>query len=265
MSKLPTFLSSLLAAIVVVVQPQGSRAWLVQGVAAVVPVPGCVATSQTTSTGSATVGPLVTTSTNNLIVIEDGFAQGGQTISSITSSPSGLTVTKRAAQSAPTGVGDKGRVEIWTAPASAVLTGETFTINYSGAVGGSAVVAFCVPNLTSIASPFDSNASLPTLGSGSGSGGVTPSISGLSTTGADTVLLFFDTTYTSSIGDPGAAPTGFTLIGKTGTTNAPSAPTYAYYKTVTATQSSLTISDGNSWASGGSSVNWAAIGDALVW
>jgi len=238
--------------------PPFNPSWLTSGISSPLPDPDGIVTSgyPSNNAGPLGLGPLVTDNSDDLIVLVINTGQAPPAhVSSITSAPSGLTVTRRAIEYAPTQVGPSAILEIWTAPAVLALAGETFTINLSQTMTGAcAAIAFGWSGLANINFPFDGNGSLPALGAGSSG---EPSV-GLSTSNVgQTVLLFFDA-VNQSPGDIGAAPVGFTLIGKAN--EGISAQTYAYYKLVTGVQSGITITDSGSW----STQRWAAIGDALI-
>jgi hypothetical protein len=146
---------------------------------------GVVTANGHASTATITVS---TTAGNEVICIVVG-TESGATVSSMTSAD--LTWTLRASNSP---------LQIWWAPAAAIVTSEVVTINLSG-TDYYGITAFCVSGC-SVSAPWDIAGALP-LAVSTGSPG------GISTTAADTLVVFaIRSTFTS--GTP--VPSGFTLI-----------------------------------------------------
>jgi hypothetical protein len=96
--------------------------------------------------------PLTTAKTNDEIFILVAGETNSGSVTGVTSSPAGLTFTKR------TGIGPTGGgiMELWSAPSAAALTNEVITVAQTG-IALIRLIAFAI-----IGSPsFDPNASLP--------------------------------------------------------------------------------------------------------
>jgi hypothetical protein len=115
---------------------------------------GTDGTPQAANAGATSVVlPAFSTSfCNDLIVV--GVVTNGSTITSVTDSQSHLTFTKRA-----TNAGGANNLDIWTAPASVVLTGDVITVQ----AGGGSFITAVINAVTfyHVASPFDPNGALP--------------------------------------------------------------------------------------------------------
>ncbi|HEX5444336.1 MAG TPA: hypothetical protein VFW87_10925, partial [Pirellulales bacterium] len=136
------------------------------------------------------------------------------------------------------------------------LTDEVIDVAAAGTPANAfRVMAFSVSGIDLSGTGLDSNASLPAVAGGTNS---TPTLTGLSTTSANTVLLFFNAQNNNVSGTYSATPpTGFTLIdeahdGRTGLEG--------FFENVSSAQSSISISLSGS----SNSHNWVVIGDALL-
>ena len=103
------------------------------------------------------VGTLTTTKANDIIVVGVAY-NGALNVLSVTSSPSGLSFTKRATNNIST---DNG-IDEWYAVASSALASEVITVNFNPNtyVNYDAMVAFGVSGADT-STIFDSNAALP--------------------------------------------------------------------------------------------------------
>lgn len=196
---------------------------------------------------------LTTTLAGDLIVVAVGLNGTGAAISSITSSPTGLTFTRRKQELVGSG---GGSLEYWTAPATTALNGEVITITYSGAFGFNTGLVFGVSGVSNVNAPFDTNASLPVFANGSTS---IPFVTGLSTDNINyDLLLFFCHDGNDFAGNDYRTPLGFTEIGHVDQLGN-GASIFGAYRTITPNQTNLSISMLGVW-----NAAWAAIGDALI-
>lgn len=168
------------------------------------------------------------------------------TVNSITGG--GLTFTKRTAIGGNSGSTNYS-LEIWAAPAASALSAATLQANLSAASEGLlAFVAFSGGNTSSI---WDANGSLP---ASAGPMTSAPSVSGVSTSNANDVIIAAAAGIGMVIGNPGA---GYTIIG-----NDVRSGVYALdiqYKIVAAVQSSVTVAFGASETSSGANIYADAI------
>lgn len=126
---------------------------------------------------------LTTTLANDIIVVlpYNELNAGASAVASVTSP--GLTFARRA-QSNDTG---NGSLEMWWALATAPLTATVITVAFAGAFDDAGCVAFGV-NGCNLAAPWDTNGSLPKIGSFPNAGPI--SVTGVSTTQTDDLVLF---------------------------------------------------------------------------
>lgn len=199
---------------------------------------------------TATSGSLTTTGTNRVLVamVSAYPGSGGVTVTGITDT-AGLTWIKRKAI-APLSLplwGDQVSAELWYAVASSVVTSLTVTATFSAtaSLGEITVSAWSGVNTTT---PWDTNASLTKTGTSTTN--TTPSLTGISTTAANTVLLAM---MAPTLSAP-LPPAGWTTIDTTGLSAQDNA-----YKIVSAAQSSITVSFGATDGAHG----WLMLVDAL--
>lgn len=205
----------------------------------------------TTGYGASSLNPTVVTRYPNEMIcifssIDALTSTPPPTISTITAT--GLTFTKRTtAYNSPVADGAMYG-EFWTAPC-ATPGSYSITITYSGAApDGMCVIGWGVTGVGNTALPFDVNGSLPGLVTSSPSSPWTPTISGISTTGAHDLLLYM-AAIDSSTPSTTEYPTGWTLISnedQSASTNY--AGTTVAFLRVSSAQSSLTITSANSIA-----------------
>lgn len=170
------------------------------------------------------------------------------TVSSVTSAH--LTFTKRVSHADASAALMSG--EIWWARASGTLSSEVITVQLSNLQAGAAIAAQAFQNASN--TKFDPNASLPAVADGQN----IPSVTGVSTTLADDLLLYHMITSTQ----PGTAvPAGFTsLVSQTDFTDSRNFCTQVIaYQSVSSTQSNITVSGGTVGAN-----EWDVIVDALT-
>jgi hypothetical protein len=163
--------------------------------------------------GSGGTVKLSTTKTNDVIVLhvfnEKAASGAPATVSSITDSPYDLTWNLRSATTSPSMLANFDKTgtdsEVWWAVATSTLTNDVITVHWGGAFDCDAQVAFGV-NGANTASPWDTNASLPPYAiSVAGGSATTPTVSGVSTTNATTMLLGFMETPNYGEDNNGAA------------------------------------------------------------
>lgn len=201
------------------------------------------------ASASSAAATLTTTNSNDVIVLGIWLFNSSTTVSSI--SGGGLTWARRGS---PVPQGADG-LEVWWAAAASPLSATVITVNFSGATAASAITAFGVNGANTV-SPWDVNASLPKTGTGTG--GVAPSVSGVSTTAANTMLLGFSGNNNSNAQTAGAS---FTLIDTV--TTVAGASVASERDVVSSAQSSISVAFGTSIGGGGGSL-WAMIADAIV-
>ena len=206
------------------------------------------------NSGSAT---LTTTMTNDIIVVtvaNENTANGVlRTVSSVTST--GLSFAHRSTASINSS--PYSDTEVWWAYAPGVLSSATITVTLTGSIDDASIVAFGV-NGANTASPWDPNVSLPKTATGTSSGN--PTVSAVSTTSANDMLLGLNGDTLAGAGTPSVetAGSGYTLIktqvngGGSGASEAA-----AEYKVVSATQSSVSV------AFAVANAPWMMIGDAI--
>jgi hypothetical protein len=222
------------------------------------------------ATGAASVASAgLTTGTAGDIIVAYVFAEwitgtgAAGTISGI--SGGGLTWHNRGSQTANlTGaLGAWTREEIWWAYSSGTLSSSaitaTFSLPSSTNFDDASIIVFGVKGFLGTAyqtAPWDSNVSLPKFNSSSAS--AAPSVSGISTTSANTMLLtMYGTSGSSALMNAG--PAGFTYLkGQSNTGGSNDASVESAYQVVSATQSSIT----ETW--GTAIVDWASAADALA-
>lgn len=188
----------------------------------------------------ASTAKLTTTSANDIIVtlvcvVNNGGA--ATTVSSVSASGGTGTVgawTKRfSSGSVLIGSGAHADLEIWWALASTTLSSMGITVNTNAPPG---MVDFCTFAVSgaNTTTPFDTNGSIPASAT-SQSSSATPSVGGVSTTNANTLL--FAVTAASNVGSPGA---GYSSIDVTNVNSQDNE-----YQIVTAAQSSISVAFGS--------------------
>lgn len=206
-----------------------------------------------TTSGTAT---LTTSLTNDIIVvvIATGDAASTQTVSSVASA--NVTYAKRKDFAVTTNGGQKLNLEVWWGLATSALTSEVITVTVSGSLGTNTIIAFGVNGSSNTAAPWDTNVALPATGSDVTGVTTQPTVTGISTTAAATMLLSF---MAEARATAQTAGTGYTLV-KT-QTNAgglvSDTTSAAEQKTVSTTQSGVSSTFGTNID------NWSMIADAI--
>jgi hypothetical protein len=179
-------------------------------------------------------------------------------VSSITAS--GLTFTKRTSNGGSGSTAPLNQMELWWAVAPSALTAEVITVSWASTYDDAAILAFGV-NGCYTASPWDSNASLPSKKLHAPSAAWTPSFTGISTTNANDFAIFAcgnASAWTSL----GTVPTGYTALGyvsNSGGTNF--AQLGAAYEGLSSTLNNATITWGSTQ---GNAQSGAALFDVLT-
>jgi len=201
------------------------------------------------NSGTSIVSSGITTaSTNDVIVtavVSLMLSSAAPTVSSI--SGCGLTWAKRVSTGSHAMAGVLfGDVDVWWAKTSGTLSGCAVTANWTGSPANGDIVAWGV-NGANIAAPFDANVSIPKTAS-STSGTATPTITGVSTTAANTLLYAVNVNAVAT-GNPGSGYT--TIVSSTLQDN--------QYKIVSVTQSGVTVAFGSGDQGGG----YVMVADAI--
>ena len=137
-----------------------------------------------------TTGSLTTAGTNDIIVaFVMNYDDSGAAALAVSSIAGGSLSWSRKYQTGSTLVGGAGHVnlEIWYAKSSGVVSGATITATYPSSVVANADIVVFGVNGADTTTPFDTNASLPAKASVNGLG--TPTVSGVSTTNANTMMI----------------------------------------------------------------------------
>jgi hypothetical protein len=182
------------------------------------------------------------------------------TVSSVTGT--GLVFQKRSGVTlaGTSGADPYSRQEIWWAYTATGTTLLTYTITYSSTFESATMQAVCVTGFTGtgyITAPWDTNVSIPAIASAEASG--TPSVSGVSTTAVNSMLISLASSAPGTSGLSSTPPTGFTFIGTIRNTSATdNSEVLLADKVVSSAQSSITVS----WT--GTITNWIETVDALT-
>lgn len=215
---------------------------------------------------------LTTTLPNDIIVLmtqdqgEGGWADATNTASvSSVSDTAGLTWQKRSATTAEfVGGYEPDDTEVWWAYAPSPLSSDTITATMSGgevSTDCQGLIAFGV-NGANTSNPWDTNGSLPVDGFTDYGTPTTASVSPVSTSAANTMLLGFLSTPNGLFnGDPAyAAGTGYTRIAYSDLEACSSSNAQAIeYQVVSSAQSGATTAFSASTPANG----WVMIGDAI--
>ncbi len=165
-----------------------------------------------------TLPPLTTSNSAVVIILHVVFNTIGVGFSEVTSvsSPAGLIWTRRkrvtGLRTSGTFLGDAyADVEIWWAVSASPLTADPITVHITSELSFISATAFGVAGANTT-TPWDTNVSLPASTSHLNGPGASPTVSGVSTDSANTMVLFFyDTLSPSGIIIP-AGPPGFSLV-----------------------------------------------------
>lgn len=156
------------------------------------------------STSNTSTVSVSTSMNNGLCVVCIGYETPGATQPNVTSVTSAhLTFTKYK-QYKPGSTNDV-TVEIWTAPISGTLSGETITVTTDINIDDGCIIGFGVNGCFNNSAPFDNNSGLPAANHAIGSPIVT-----YSTSQADDLLLFMQCGDKSGSG--GSNPSGWTTV-----------------------------------------------------
>lgn len=207
-----------------------------------------VASAAFTTTGSGDVVVALVNTTNPFGTTA--------TVSSI--SGGGLTWIKRKQFTITTSNFDVGSTEIWYAIAASPLTSQVITATLSTASTGAVITVFAVSGANTT-TPWDINGSLPASGSDVTGTSTVPTITSVSTTNANTVLI----AYVTLPGNASGAltnPAGFTLIaqsnGFSGSPNFEGGAAQSAREIVSSTQAGISVAFSTV-------ANWAMVVDAI--
>jgi hypothetical protein len=201
------------------------------------PAPTVDGSSHGVSTSPAScTATLTTTQADDIIVImaynEFQNSGAGAAVASVTGA--GLTFAQRSHSNSSA----HGSMEWWWAHAPSPLTAQVFTVAWAAAYDDAIIFAYGINGCGNLAAPFDPNVSLPAIESFPGGGLSNPSLSGVSTTNADTLLL----TAIGSVNVSVSAPSGWTGGQQTGNGGGvEGCSMFSAYNGVTAPQSGITV------------------------
>jgi hypothetical protein len=170
-----------------------------------------------------------------VVVVDFGWASGGAaaSVSSITDGAA-LTWTKRKYVAA----GSQNVMEIWWAYSSGILSADSITVNYNNPSNAVVTVLVFGVNGADTSAPWDTNVSLPASVT---TGTNTPSVSGVSTTAGNTMLLGIYGSNSVGVA-PTAAGSTFTIIDDSFQAfSGQGSGAAAEYKVVSASQSSVSV------------------------
>jgi hypothetical protein len=162
--------------------------------------------------GSGEIPPISTSGPNRVLVacIANTSAPVAQ-VSTITDT-AGLTWTREAIIENTDPTTAIQVLELWWAPAPAQVTDDQLTVTLTTSTTTFSITICAVAGCPTIDAPWDSNVSLPaTADNPSDTSGSDPSVSGVSTTNANTMVFFLQSTRQA--GADLVAPSGFTDFG----------------------------------------------------
>lgn len=225
---------------------------------------GTAIAASATTASSITSGIFTPTLTNNILVafvcFDTTVAQLAQTVSTVTNTGFGgaLTWTKRSSLAFKL-INDQlqnGRLEVWWAKLAPTTAG-TVTANLSGTCDNINITVFAV-NGVDQTNPWDFNGSLPGTNTNLTLTNSIPTVSSISTTNANTMLLGFageiDGTATITM----TAGSGYTIIiNKLDNAGSVACASFTERQIVSSTQSGVNVVFGTSKPA------WGMIADAL--
>lgn len=191
---------------------------------------------------------ITTSNTNDIIVVvvllvdPNNLASAGVVSSVATLAGTGTvgSFTKRKSIATSSLGANFADFEIWWALASTTLTGKTFRVNLSQTPDTSFATAFAVSGADTV-TPWDTNGSLPATLVQSTSG--IPTVTGVSTSNANTMLLGFCAEPIASVNTAGS---GYNLIQQHQASGTSITSTLgAQDKIVSSTQSSISVAFGS--------------------
>ncbi len=218
--------------------------------------------SATGSFSTATSGhvTLSTADSNDIILVyvanEDTTHASVRSVSSVTAT--GLSFAHRSTSSISSSPYSDG--EVWWAYSPLALSSVQITVTLSGSTDDCSIVALGV-NGANIVTPWDANVALPKSATATTAG--TPSVTGISTSNANDMILGFAglTTTSDSSFPTETGGAGYSLIQvQKNTGGSGGSEAAVQYKTVTTTQTTVTESFGTATDS---SDNWMMTADAI--
>ena len=228
---------------------------------------------------SRSLSPLTTAMSNDVIVLhvvlnaEGGPGQDQFPPSVLGVTGGGLNWARRGSPVSGQGAGfGNGNnfidAETWWAPAPTPLSSAVITINVSSDLAFIDAYAFGVSGITNPLSPWDTNGSLPAVVNHLNGPAQQPSVSGVSTTSSNGMVLFFLDEF--SITGATGVPAGFTFVQHAGSVQAfinLGTDSAVSEMVTTAPLSSVTLTEvqrtGTASAVTGPLQSWIVIADAL--
>jgi hypothetical protein len=203
------------------------------------------------SGSSITSGALSTSNANDVVlVVVSGLNNSGAAPTVTGVSGCGLSWAKRFSTGSTSLPGvDKGDLDIWWAASSGALSSCAPTATYSTTPIAGDITVWGVSGANTT-SPFDVNASIPKKAS-STSPSATPTVTGVSTTAANTFL--YAVAFPTGANNPGS---GYSTV--VVTSGSPDSAD-GQYKTVSVAQSGVTVAFGSGDAGGG----YVMVADAI--
>lgn len=191
---------------------------------------------------------LSTTLTNDIIVVLGSCESAGGAVSVSSVSGGGLTWARRGTTFQYSNATPGGHIDVFWALAPSALSSTVITLTLSGTTDDCSAVAFGV-NGANTTTPWDTNVSIPATASSAGS--ATPSVGGVSTTSANTMLLGFFGQGNGAAPTSPTAGTGYALVDPTNGcapngSGSFSSNACVQFQVVSSTQASVTVAFGSS-------------------
>ena len=201
-----------------------------------------------TATGASTITvPLTTSLTNDIIVVDvhnEVTTSNGASVTVQGVTAPGLTFAKRSSVS-DEGTTEYNDLERWWALATSTFSG-TITVTFNATIDDASIVAYGV-NGANTSSPWDADGPFSNTDA-SGSSGLTPTISSVSTAAANTMLLAVTANGYNSGGYDQTAASGYSLIGTTFTTAGTNSSSIgSEYQVFSSPQSNITVTFGSTY------------------
>jgi hypothetical protein len=211
---------------------------------------------------SATLTGVSTASSSGVLLVFISYEGGAGAPASVSGivDTAGLSFTKRQQVQNTNSGTENVSLELWWAHYSSALSSDAITVTMTGICDGINVVAAGVTGCYDNAAPFDLNVSLP-ASTATPSGSSPPTVSGVSTTSPDDLILFLASSSPSGPGHCSNPPTGFN--GYTNSTGSGGGSNWNDFGLFTLSVSAA--QSGQSYTLGGSSTDgYVALVDALT-
>lgn len=202
-----------------------------------------------------------TSGVDRVVLLEISFNSGiaSQTVLTVTDT-TGLTWQRRAQyQRGFDAGGGYLTVETWWAHAPSAVTGIHATVTLSGNANTCNIHSFAVSGCNSPTSPWDPNVSIPKFNSDISGASNTPTVSGVSTTDTDTLLIGVCSLVANGVTQVEAS--GYTLILSSNMepgAGSQRTNTLTEYKLVSSAQSGISVVTGNTTG------YWTVLADAIT-